>query len=167
MPQRIQLSRRKGARMPAGCKSVARPSKYGNPYTVAEMRLHFPDADLPALHRMCVSDFEGLIEGRWARLAAEDVPDYPTCKQIHADLRGFDLACYCEPPLACHVDILLRVANHTGTVTVSFDRQVSHWKWSCSCGQMRGGYQSERRCRDAGVIHQETGKPSRDFRDWT
>jgi hypothetical protein len=36
MTQRIQLSRKKGWRQPAGTLRVCRPSKLGNPYRVAE-----------------------------------------------------------------------------------------------------------------------------------
>jgi hypothetical protein len=35
VPQRVQLSRRKGWRLPANTTSVARPTKWGNPYRVA------------------------------------------------------------------------------------------------------------------------------------
>jgi hypothetical protein len=34
-PARIQLSRAKGARLPPGARSVARPTRFGNPYKVA------------------------------------------------------------------------------------------------------------------------------------
>lgn len=45
MPQRIQLSRRKGWRKPEGAIVVARPSRWGNPFRVGEERLRFPRVD--------------------------------------------------------------------------------------------------------------------------
>jgi Domain of unknown function (DUF4326) len=36
VPNRIQLSRRKGWRKPPGAVVVARPSRWGNPYRVAD-----------------------------------------------------------------------------------------------------------------------------------
>lgn len=108
-PQRVHQQRTKGWRMPAGCKSVARPHKYGNPYTVAEMAEHYPDAGTLELHRMCVSDFEGLVEGKWDRM--EDTPEYPSIDEIKRDLRGWNLACFCPPEFPCHADVLLKVAN--------------------------------------------------------
>lgn len=34
-PKRIRLSRQKGYRKPEGCIVVARPSRWGNPFTIA------------------------------------------------------------------------------------------------------------------------------------
>lgn len=67
MPKRIQQRRTKGWRMPLFTKSVARPSRWGNPYRIAEYKIDYPEADAAELQRMAVSDFRGLVTA--ARLA--------------------------------------------------------------------------------------------------
>lgn len=107
-PVRMRLSRAKGWRMPVTCRSVARPTEWGNPYTLAEMAEHYPDATKAGLRTMCVSDFRGMIEGRWER---EDDTVYPSIDRIVSELRGWDLACWCPTDGACHADVLLQTAN--------------------------------------------------------
>lgn len=110
MPERIQLSRKKGWRLPPGGKSVARPGRFGNPITVAMMAEHYPEDSLAELHRKCVSDFRGVLEGRFEPDDDNQMAGYPSIDEIRAELAGRDLACWCRHDLACHVDVLLRVA---------------------------------------------------------
>ncbi len=105
MPERIQLSRRKGWRKPEGAIVVARPSKWGNPYTLAELRIDYPGADVEELRRMATSDFRVMLEGKWG----EDRGDYP----LVTELAGHDLACWCPLDQPCHADVLLELANAT------------------------------------------------------
>ena len=109
MPERIQLRRTKGWRKPEGCVVVARPSRWGNPYRVDDYRDDYPDAHEAELHRMAVSDFRGLVDGRWDRLG--DTPAYPMRATIVDLLRGRDLACWCPLDQPCHADVLLELAN--------------------------------------------------------
>jgi hypothetical protein len=67
-------------------RSVTRPHKWRNPYTVEE------HGRLEAIRLFCAS-----VAGRHA--------------EIRTDLRGRNLACYCEPDEACHADVLLAIAN--------------------------------------------------------
>lgn len=39
------------------------------------------------------------------------IPRPPTIEDIHSELRGKNLACWCKPDEACHVDIYLEIAN--------------------------------------------------------
>lgn len=113
-PKRIQLRRTKGWRKPEGAIVVARPSKWGNPVTIDEMRMHYPESGDNELRRMVVSDYRGLVERRF-----EPEDDYtpPTLDEIRTELAGHDLACWC--PLEdsdgrrapCHADVLLELAN--------------------------------------------------------
>ena len=107
--ERIQLSRRKGFRLPEGAVSVARPTRWGNPFRVGD-RLSFPyDAFGPvvrdrahaveifAAHARITSGYEGLVR---------------------RDLAGKDLACWCPLPAEgepdiCHAAVLLRIACGT------------------------------------------------------
>ena len=88
MPKRIQLRRTKGWRMPPNTVKVARPTRWGNPYTVK----------------------------RWGRDGA--IRKYRLWLELKigcgldlSPLRGKNLACFCPLDQACHADVLLEFAN--------------------------------------------------------
>jgi len=95
-PKRIQRKRTRGWRMPEGAIVVTRPTKWGNPYPLKAAH----DA-LSAL--IVVAKFE------------EWLANDPDGRQIAAaakrELRGHDLACFCDLDEPCHADVLLRIAN--------------------------------------------------------
>ena len=124
-PTRVQLSRKKGWRMPPGAVSVARPTRWGNPYDVREYGLE-----------LAMRLFEDTARGCWlpANVAHVDEPTAEILYALHcawikrlsghgvpsdvarAELRGKHLACWCPMPAAaepdhCHAAILLRIAN--------------------------------------------------------
>lgn len=112
MPDRLRLYRTKGWRKPDGSITVARPSRWGNPYTIAMYQIDYPGdprAELPAWRRMAVSDFRGLVEGRWDKF--DDTPAYPSLEVIRSELAGRDLCCWCPLDGPCHADVLLELAN--------------------------------------------------------
>jgi hypothetical protein len=90
MPQRFQRSRRKGARLPADAVVVSRPTRWGNPHPLELGRQE-------AVRRYR----EDLLAGR-LMISVEDV---------RRELRGHDLACYCDLDEPCHADVLIEVAN--------------------------------------------------------
>jgi hypothetical protein len=92
VPNRIQLSRRKGWRKPPGAVVVARPSRWGNPYRVAD----HGRAEAVARYRRYLADHPELAEA------------------ARRELAGKDLACWCKPGDLCHADVLLEVANSNG-----------------------------------------------------
>jgi hypothetical protein len=108
MPERVVLSRAKGWRKPPDTVVVARPSKWGNPYTLDLYRADYSGDTDDDLRRMAVSDFRGLVEGRWDRF--DDAPAYPPAADIRRELAGKNLACWCKGP-PCHADVLLEIAN--------------------------------------------------------
>lgn len=115
-PKRIQLRRTKGWRKPEGAIVVSRPSRWGNPVTIDQMREHYPDHDDSGLRRMVVSDFRGLVEGRF-----DEWPEgatYPSMGEIRSELAGHDLACWCPLDQPCHADVLLELANQSTTQPV-------------------------------------------------
>ncbi len=83
-PQRIQLSRRKGWRMPENTVKVDRTTKWGNPWTAAN---------------------SGSVDPVM-RFACETAPLLPI-----EELRGKHLACWCKLDQPCHADVLLEIAN--------------------------------------------------------
>lgn len=100
-PERIQLSRARGWRMPAGAIKVDRSTRWGNPWPVgAEGPLGrtAPDAE------GAVGLFEQMLRDPEMRAAA----GYPSDL---SPLRGRSLACWCRVGDWCHGDALLRAAN--------------------------------------------------------
>jgi len=89
MPVRIQMSRARGWRMPAGAIVVARPSRWGNPYLVSD----YGRVGAVRLYREWITSQPDLIA------------------TAVAQLRGRDLACWCPPGQPCHADVLLEIAN--------------------------------------------------------
>ena len=100
MPGRVQLRRTKGWRLPENTVSVARPTRWGNPYPVLapghpkEAGFTRPQAVLAFRIRM-----HGLL--------AIDAVDL-------SPLRGKNLACWCALDQPCHADVLLELANPEG-----------------------------------------------------
>lgn len=97
-PKRVQMSRQKPWRaLNRDAVIVARPSKWGNPFSVAEFGYH-----------AAVDKYRVWVEGR----IADGLLDV-------AELRGKDLACWCKVVLddlrlerpTCHADVLLKLAN--------------------------------------------------------
>ena len=101
MPQRVQLSRRKGWRMPANTVSVARPTRWGNPFRC--------DGDRQAAVRRHAQWLSG-------QLHDEAAGPPPTLQQIRSELAGKHLACWCPLDQACHAELLLRLANQAPSV---------------------------------------------------
>lgn len=90
MPERIRLRRVRGWKMPPNTVSVARPAAWGNPYRVGR------DGD--AAH--CVRKFRD-----WLNLSRVRV------RAAQRELRGENLACYCDLKSPCHADVLLEISN--------------------------------------------------------
>ena len=101
MPIRIQLSRKKGSRLPANTVSVARPSRWGNPFRVGD--IHHSTGERIA----DVATAVRLFEAHWFNGSHEE----NMAPIVRDELRGKNLACWCKPGTPCHADVLLRVAN--------------------------------------------------------
>ena len=89
MPHRVQLSRRKGWKLPANTVVVARPTKWGNPFRPGTK-------DVPD------------VATAVARYRQEIAPTIDA-----SELRGKNLACWCPLDGPCHADVLLELANRT------------------------------------------------------
>ena len=105
-PRRVQLSRKKGWRMPENTVSVARPTKWGNPTNWMD----WLDA---ARQEWWALPSAGEREA-WAKEQAvqsfrEDVVD--GLIPDPSELRGKNLACWCRLDEPCHADVLLELAN--------------------------------------------------------
>jgi len=91
VPVRVQLSRKKGWKMPPNTVKVTRPTAWGNPFLVSEHG-----------QQGAVDRFRDYIEG----MVCE-----PSVVASLNELRGKNLACWCRPGLPCHADVLLELAN--------------------------------------------------------
>jgi hypothetical protein len=103
-PVRVQLSRKAGWRMPPNTVSVARPGKWGNPFPIGRegpFERVAPDAE------GAVGFFRSLFLDAEMLFAA----NYPFRREVIAELRGKNLACWCALGQPCHADVLLEVAN--------------------------------------------------------
>ena len=114
-PQRVQLKRTKGYRMPPNTVSVARPSRWGNPFLVREYRAEavkrgFYEEPEMMMAALAVHDYEKAIESPVGL-------DFPTRQRFVNirdslwKLRGKNLACFCQLDQPCHADVLLALAN--------------------------------------------------------
>lgn len=108
MPQRIQLSRKKGWRKPANTVVVARPSRWGNPFRI----VCDPDPAvqmMDAMHGIATTPEAAVNNFRtWLRTNSDGQRVRLEAKQ---ELRGKNLACWCKLGTPCHADVLLEVAN--------------------------------------------------------
>lgn len=100
-PQRIQLRRTAGWRMPANTIKVARPTCWGNPFRIGMVGV--PDA------AAAVALFTRMIER--SDLAYNDLLFVFRPEQLQVHLGGRNLACFCRLDQPCHADVLLRLAN--------------------------------------------------------
>jgi hypothetical protein len=91
MPSRIQQRRSPGWRKPHGAVSVARGTRWGNPYKVG---VHAAD------NAEAVELFIDYL-GRHPELVAD----------AHLMLAGKVLMCWCRPDQPCHGDTWLQVVN--------------------------------------------------------
>lgn len=116
MPKRIQLSRKKGWRMPPNCVSVARPTVFGNPWTLEKAiasKLFKPGTE----RKVCIDCYRDWLTRDDFPEAMEKFPIYQGIEEQRVEilrrlpeLRGKDLACWCNGEL-CHADVLLELAN--------------------------------------------------------
>lgn len=122
--ERVQLRRTKGWRKPEGTIVVARPTRWGNPFS--GHRFGF-DVEL------AVSLYDNLVRGFWdpfifKHLSDEDYAQIAEARRAwlqrlthggrahptdlaRAVLSGRNLACWCPLGQPCHADVLLRLAN--------------------------------------------------------
>ena len=114
-PRRIQLSRRKGARLPDGAIYAARPSVLGNPFRSDR----FGHARAVGLHRAWLA---GRLGERTLRSLGFNENERVALERMRqralrriAEIGGQDVGCFC--PLTsrwCHVNTVIKLANAGG-----------------------------------------------------
>lgn len=107
MPNRIQLKRSKGWRLPPDAVSVARPGPFGNPFSVIPTQ---KPGTFTGGGYIAVPTLEDAID--CYRLWLIENPDgQKIAERAKAELRGKHLGCWCKEGEPCHADVLLQVAN--------------------------------------------------------
>lgn len=124
-PVRLQLSRTKGFDLQAlsvatnglPAVNVARPTVFGNPFTVQGAADAY-DCRRPSAHSHAVRMFCEWLELPNDHETFRPMYVHEGLQKQHADihrrlpeLRGKNLACFCRPDYACHADVLLMFAN--------------------------------------------------------
>jgi hypothetical protein len=108
-PLRVRRSRKKGSRLPAGAVVVSRPSKWGNPFSVAKQagggwaRI----ASYGSMGQFAAPGPAAALYRWWLQHTAEG-------QELLAklpELRGKQLACWCPLDQPCHADVLAELAN--------------------------------------------------------
>lgn len=89
-PQRVQLSRKRGWRMPPDTVKVDRSTRWGNPFLIGR---------------------DGTREECMARFREYAIGDMEFLEAVRKELRGHHLACWCRLDEACHADTLIELAN--------------------------------------------------------
>lgn len=109
-PMRVQLSRRKGWKMPPNTVVVSRPTRWGNPWQVSNRPCSvYPPVAVTAFRTNAIRSYRAWLAG-----GPPPVPGYPappTLADIISALRGKNLACWCPLDQPCHADVLLELAN--------------------------------------------------------
>jgi hypothetical protein len=124
MPRRIQLSRKRGWKKPAGAVVCSRPGRWGNPFeladALAELRASgeaFEDIERSARLSL-IARFEAALDAGGLRF---------NVVEVRSELAGKDLCCWCRlcsehkegkawqvecaECAPCHVDVLLKKAS--------------------------------------------------------
>ncbi len=118
VPERIQLSRARGWRKPPGAVVVARPSRWGNPFTLSGAIESGYARDVRHARTVVVAAFRAWLlgEGRDSDVyvVGERSYDRRWMREHLAEIRGRDLACWCPAGQQCHADVLLALSNQLG-----------------------------------------------------
>jgi hypothetical protein len=113
LPQRIQLSRRKGWRMPVNTVNCARPGRWGNPWRIGQRLIVLSGPSVRAKCEVEIITLTRETAVEFFRRSVSGTAPSPTAARamIRRELYGKNLACWCKPGDPCHADILLEIAN--------------------------------------------------------
>ena len=89
-------------------KLVTRPGKWGNPFSIDDVARKYK-LDRDAAQAKAVA-----MAGEWLRGTLDkklSPGPAPSREEIRAELKGYNLACWCKPGTPCHAEVLLELAN--------------------------------------------------------
>jgi hypothetical protein len=123
MPKRLQQKRTRGWRMLPNSRSCARPSRWGNPYSVewwSNLHSYIVVSEIGRYKLWGAPDRSDFYPGKFmkeqaAQKAVELFRDY-AIERLKREpdwldpLRGLDnLYCYCAEDAPCHVDVIIEL----------------------------------------------------------
>ena len=119
MADRIQRSRRKGSKLPAGCVCVTRPGRFGNPFAPTSappvlMVIGHDGAGRP-VHGVRPQTRQQSVD-LYRRWLADTAEGRAIAAAARRELAGKSLACWCPLPVngepdVCHAAVLLEVCR--------------------------------------------------------
>jgi hypothetical protein len=135
VPERIQLRRSKGWRMPPNTVKVDRTTKWGNPFIVgtngsAIRCVYYYILFVCGL--MCLSAGHECCNRQsvaWLALIAAK-------KDGYAALRGKNLACWCKLGAPCHADVLLEIVNRPRRGKLDLDDFMARYGYRRDNGEL-------------------------------
>jgi hypothetical protein len=111
-PCRIQLSRKRGWRMPPNTVKVDRTTKWGNPFKPDLLYIAGPmPKRVPGLKQGGPIGVAGAVEAFRTLMRTNLRKEPEKTRALLEQLRGRNLACWCKVGEPCHADVLLRFAN--------------------------------------------------------
>lgn len=107
-PQRIHRQQKLGAKIPPRTKVVGSSTRWANPWAVRRDEHGWYIQDV-----RCGAMVRAGNEGDARELSLMYFEDWikPQALVAQQQLSGWNLACWCKPPMPCHVDVLLEIAN--------------------------------------------------------
>jgi len=133
-PVRLRLSRRKGFRLQNLSRqtnglpavNVARPSVFGNPFSISNVLALRSAGGEKAAHDMAIAYFRNWLSGRpipaALKLDGLDAKREAILTRADEELNGKNLACWCGPGETCHADVLLGLASERRAVSIASRR---------------------------------------------
>ncbi len=106
MPIRIKLSRKRGYKLPPNTKKVDRTTPWGNPFHIVPP--HWAPRSTVPPERQCPSAEVAVAN---VRTHLQLAPSRPLVHRALRELRGFNLACWCQLDHPCHADVWLDIVN--------------------------------------------------------
>jgi hypothetical protein len=115
MPERIQLRRTKGWRMPANTIRVSRPGPWGNPWRGQHAVKAFRDwLETGAIYWPTTTELlsDNATVGPCRLTATKEMTERRKVLLARLpELRGRNLGCWCPLGKECHAEVLLELAN--------------------------------------------------------
>lgn len=105
VPERIQLRRTKGWKMPENTVKVDRSTRWGNPFRIGDDGVPTAERAVKLFYKLCADP----------DINASHEFFVFTIGRLRLDLGGKNLACWCPLDEPCHADVLLELANTRGT----------------------------------------------------
>ncbi len=114
-PVRVQLSRKRGWRMPENTAKVDRSTRWGNPFVIGAKLCSGEGRQFQCVE---ITDAEQAVQA-FRDLMGIAARNYP--KDL-SPLRGKNLACWCRLDQPCHADVLLELANRPDSAAQSLNQ---------------------------------------------